>query len=139
MTQTKSLVFERVMPHPAAKVWKALTRSELIARWLMANDFVLERGAKFTFRATPVAGWSGVTNCEVLELEPEKRLVYTWGDGTESTSGLKTIVTWTLVEEPGGTRVRMEQAGFRAEDEAGFIGMGRGWPTLLERLEQTIE
>lgn len=136
MTATKSIVVERLVPHSAEKVWRALTRSDLIAQWLMENDFASERGRKFTFRAQPVAGWSGVTNCEVLEIEPNRRLVYAWGDGTESDSGLKTVVTWTLAEEAGGTRVRMEHSGFRPEDEAGFVGMGRGWPKIVERLEQ---
>lgn len=133
---TKSIVVERVFPHAVQKVWRALTTPDLIARWLMQNDFALERGHRFTFRATPVPGWSGMTNCQVLEIEPAKRLVYTWGDGSESVSGLKTVVTWTLTEEAGGTRVRMEQSGFRPEDEAGFKGMGGGWPRIFERLEQ---
>jgi uncharacterized protein YndB with AHSA1/START domain len=135
---SKSIVVERVLPHPVQKVWRALTQPELVARWLMENDFALERGHRFRFRATPVAGWSGVTNCEVLEIEPSRRLVYSWGDGSESASGLRTIVTWTLTEEAGGTRVRMEQSGFRPEDEAGFKGMGSGWPRILERLEHIV-
>jgi hypothetical protein len=28
----------------------------------------------------------------------------------------------------------MEQAGFRAQDEAGFQAMGGGWPRIVERL-----
>jgi uncharacterized protein YndB with AHSA1/START domain len=133
---TKSIVVERLMPHPPEKVWRALTESSLIAQWLMENDFVLEAGRDFTFRATPVPGWSGVTHCRVLEFEPHRRLVYTWGDGTESDSGLATVVTWTLAEEAGGTRVRMEQSGFRPEDEAGFGAMSGGWPRILEGLER---
>ena len=34
--------------------------------------------------------------------EPRK-LVYAWGDGSESDSGLRTIVTWTLTPVDGGT------------------------------------
>jgi uncharacterized protein YndB with AHSA1/START domain len=135
-TNTKSLIVERHLPHSAGKVWRALTEAGLIAEWLMQNDFALEIGHRFTFRAVPVGGWSGVTNCEVLEIEPHRRLVYTWGDGTESDSGLTTVVTWTLTEEAGGTRVRMEQSGFRPEDERGYKGMGSGWPGILERLER---
>ena len=48
------------------------------------------------------------------------------GDGTESDSGLKTIVTWTLTPRGGGTLVRMEQFGFRAEDESAHQRMGGG-------------
>jgi uncharacterized protein YndB with AHSA1/START domain len=133
--ETRSLVFERVMPHSPDKVWRALTISELVSEWLMQNDFQPMVGHRFQFRATPVPGWSGVTNCEVLEVEPPRRLVYSWGDGTESVSGLKTVVTWTLTPADGGTHVRMEQSGFRPQDEGGYRGMGGGWPRILERLE----
>lgn len=102
----------------------------------MENDFVPEEGHRFTFCATPVPGWSGVTNCRVLKIEPPRLLSYTWGDGTESDSGLKTLVTWTLTPENAATRVRMEQSGFRPEDQGGYKGMGRGWPRILDRLER---
>jgi uncharacterized protein YndB with AHSA1/START domain len=136
MSETKSIVVERLMAQPPDKIWRALTETALIADWLMQNDFKAEVGCRFTFRAKPIPGWSGVTNCEVLTLEPPTRLVYSWGDGTESDSGLKTLVTWTLTPGPDGTLVRMEQAGFRPQDEAGYRGMGGGWPRILERLEE---
>ena len=67
---TKSIVVEREMPHPPEKIWRALTTSALIADWLMENDFEAEPGRKFQFRAKPMPGWSGITNCEVIEAEP---------------------------------------------------------------------
>lgn len=108
----------------------------LVGEWLMQNDFAAQEGHRFTFRATPVPGWSGVTNCMVLKVEAPRLLAYSWGDGTESDSGLKTVVTWLLTPEGMATRVRMEQSGFRPADERGYIGMGSGWPRILERLEQ---
>lgn len=134
MTQTKSIVVERVVQSAPEKVWRALTTSHLISEWLMENDFRPEVGHRFTFRARPVPGWSGVTNCEVLEVEEPKVLSYSWGDGTESHSGLKTVVTWTLTPRGGGTHVRMEHSGFRPQDETGFKGMGAGWPRIVGRL-----
>lgn len=136
MSETKSIVVERLMAQPAEKIWRALTEQPLIADWLMENTFKPEVGRRFTFRASPVAGWSGLTNCEVLAVEPPHRLVYSWGDGTESDSGLRTIVTWTLTPGPQGTLVRMEQAGFRPQDEGGYRGMGGGWPRIVARLEE---
>jgi uncharacterized protein YndB with AHSA1/START domain len=133
---TKTIVVERTIPHPPEKIWRALTQSELIAEWLMKNDFEPIVGHRFQFRATPVPGWSGVTNCEVLEVDAPKRLVYRWGDGTESDSGLSTIVTWTLTPADSGTLVRMEQSGFRPQDEAGYKGMGSGWPRIVAGLER---
>jgi uncharacterized protein YndB with AHSA1/START domain len=136
MPDTKSIIVERVMPHAPQKIWRALTESHLIAEWLMKNDFEPAVGHRFQFRAQPVPGWSGVTNCEVLEAEAPRRLVYRWGDGTESESGLKTIVTWTLTQQANGTHVRMEHSGFEPKDERGYEGMGGGWPRILAGLER---
>ena len=135
-TQTKSITVERTMPHSPAKIWRALTQAPMIAEWLMKNDFKAEPGHKFQFRATPMPGWSGITNCEVKEVIENQRLVYTWGDGSESDSGLKTVVTWTLTPTANGTIVRMEHSGFRPEDENGRKAMSGGWPGILERLEK---
>jgi uncharacterized protein YndB with AHSA1/START domain len=132
---TKAIVVERLMPHAPEKVWRALTSSHLIAEWLMKNDFVPREGHRFTFRATPVPGWTGITNCVVLKVDEPRLLSYSWGDGSESDSGLKTVVTWTLTPQGSGTHVRMEHSGFRPEDERGYQGMGSGWPRIVERLE----
>jgi uncharacterized protein YndB with AHSA1/START domain len=134
--ETRSLVFERQMPHPPEKIWRALTQPWLIEQWLMKNDFDAKVGHRFTFRATPMPGWSGVVNCEVVTVEAPRVLAYSWGDGTESASGLKTVVTWTLTPRGRGTLVRMEQSGFRAEDENAHERLGGGWPHVLERLER---
>jgi uncharacterized protein YndB with AHSA1/START domain len=135
VAETRSIVVERQMGQPPEKIWRALTSSHLIAEWLMVNDFEPVEGHRFTFRAQPIPGWSGVTNCVVLKVEPQRLLSYSWGDGTESDSGLKTIVTWTLTANEQGTLVRMEQSGFRPQDDAGYRGMGGGWPRIVERLE----
>ncbi|MGD0184313.1 MAG: SRPBCC domain-containing protein [Roseiarcus sp.] len=132
----RSLVFERQMPHPPEKIWRALTEPWLIEEWLMKNDFVAQVGRRFSFRATPLPGWSGVANCKVVTVEAPRRLAYRWGDGTESESGLTTLVTWTMTPRDGGTLVRMEQSGFRAQDGRSFQRMGGGWPRVLERLER---
>jgi uncharacterized protein YndB with AHSA1/START domain len=134
VTETKSIVVERVVAHAPEKVWRALTDPANIERWLMRNDIAPVPGHRFDFHATPVPGWSGVTHCEVLTVEPPHRLAYRWGDGTESDSGLRTVVTWTLTREGTGTRIRMEHSGFRPQDESGYLGMGSGWPRIVERL-----
>jgi uncharacterized protein YndB with AHSA1/START domain len=136
-TATRSLIVEREMPHPPQKIWRALTQAPLIAEWLMQNDFEPVVGHKFNFRATPVMGWNGVTDCEVLEIVPLQRLVYSWNaSGDQAPDGLKTIVTWTLTPRDQGTHLRMEQSGFRPQDEVGYRGMGGGWPRILARLEE---
>jgi uncharacterized protein YndB with AHSA1/START domain len=81
--------------------------------------------------------WNGVTNCEVLTVEPPKRLAYSWNaSGDEAANGPKTVVTWTLTPASGGTHVRMEQSGFESKDEAGYQGAGYGWPRFVDGLER---
>jgi uncharacterized protein YndB with AHSA1/START domain len=134
---TRSLVIEREMPHPAEKVWRALTESALIEQWLMKNDFKPIVGHKFNFRSAPMPQWNGVTDCEVLAVEPNKKLSYSWcASGEEAATGWKTVVTWTLTPTKNGVHVRMEQSGFRPEDEGSFKGATYGWQKFVGTLER---
>ena len=136
---SRSIVVERVMPHPPEKIWRALTQGALIEAWLMANDFQPVVGQRFNFRATPMAHWNGVVDCQVLVVEPPVRLSYSWNaSGDEAAGGLKTVVTWTLTPAPGGTLVRMEQSGFRPEDEANYQGANYGWQRFVGGLERVV-
>ena len=136
-TATRTVVVERVMPHPPEKIWRALTQGPLIEEWLMKNDFQPVVGHKFNFRATPMPHSNGVTDCQILAVEPNERLSYSWNaSGEEAAGGLKTVVTWTLTPASGGTLVRMEQSGFRPEDERNYQGASYGWQRYIGGLER---
>jgi uncharacterized protein YndB with AHSA1/START domain len=130
---TRTLVVERELPHPAEKIWPALTQSALIEEWLMKNDFQPVVGHRFNFRATPVPNWNGVIDGEVLVVEPNSRLSYVWGS-----MGLESVVTWTLTPTKGGTHVRMEQSGFRSEEDANYKGARYGWTKFIGNLERVV-
>ena len=134
---TRSIVIERETPHPVEKIWRALTKGPLIEEWLMNNDFQPVVGHSFNFRATPMPHWNGVVDCQVLVVEPNRQLSYRWNaSGEEAAGGLKTTVTWTLTPTKGGTLVRMEQSGFRPEDECNYQGASYGWQKFIEGLER---
>jgi uncharacterized protein YndB with AHSA1/START domain len=134
---TRSIVIEREMLHPAERVWRALTQGALIEEWLMENDFQPVVGHRFNFRATPMPHWNGIVDCQVLVVEPNQRLSYSWNaSDEESTGGLKTVVTWTLTPTKGGVLVRMEQSGFRPEEEANYQGANYGWQRYIGGLER---
>jgi uncharacterized protein YndB with AHSA1/START domain len=135
----RSVVIERELPHPPEKVWRALTQSALIEEWLMKNDFQPIVGHKFNFRAAPMPHWNGVTDCEVLAVVPCELLSYRWNSsGEEAPNGLKTVVTWTLTPTSNGVLLRMEQSGFRLEDEANYKGASYGWQKYIAALEQIV-
>ncbi len=130
---TRTVVIERVFPHPPAKLWRALTESQLVAQWLMKNDFEPVVGRKFQLRSDPVPNWDGVIDCEVLVVEPAKRLAYTW-----STMGMGSEVLFTLTPADGGTHVRMEHSGFPMDNDAAYKGATYGWKSFLEKLETVV-
>jgi uncharacterized protein YndB with AHSA1/START domain len=133
MTTTRSLVIERELPHPPGKIWRALTQGALITEWLMDNDFEPVVGRRFNFRSTPMANWNGIIDCEVLAVEPNETLSYTW-----NSMGLESVVVWTLVATSRGTLVRMEQSGFRDDQEANYQGANYGWQKFIGALEGVV-
>jgi len=137
-TETRSVVIEREFPHPPEKLWRALTQSELLADWMMANDFQPMVGHKFKFTAQPVANWDGVVKCEVLEVQPHARLSYRWGVGGDALGAIVSVVTFTLTPTGKGTHLRMEQSGFRPDQERNLQGAKYGWQKFLGGLEQVL-
>src|ERR1041385_7321681 len=99
-TQTRSIAFDFDVPQTPDRVWRALTDSRLVEKWLMPNDFKPVVGHRFNFRSQPVPGWDGTVDCEVLTVEPERRLEYSWRGGSREVQGyghfLDTRVSWTL-------------------------------------------
>jgi uncharacterized protein YndB with AHSA1/START domain len=142
MTDTASprtLVVERVFPHPPEKLWRALTESTLLAQWMMNNDFEPVVGRTFQFRADPKPNWNGVVDCQVLIVDPLKQLSYSWGvGGSESTGALQWVVNWTLTPSEGGTHVRMEQSGFGSDQKAAYQGAKYGWQKFFAGLERVV-
>ena len=136
-TETLSVVVEREIPHPPEKVWRALTQPHLIEEWLMKNDFKLAMGHRFNFRADYLP--NGALDCEVLAVEPNKKLYYTWNSVSDNAAfNLKSVVTWSLTSTSAGTHLRMEQSGFRPDQSQAYQGAKYGWPQFLAKLEQIL-
>jgi uncharacterized protein YndB with AHSA1/START domain len=127
-TETLSVVVEREIPFPPEKIWRALTQPHLIEEWLMKSDFKPVVGHGFNLRAD----W-GAVDCQVQTVEPNKTLTYTW-----DTKDLRSVVTWTLTPTSSGTHLRMEQSGFRADQQPYYRGAKAGWPRFFAALEQVM-
>jgi uncharacterized protein YndB with AHSA1/START domain len=132
--EIRTLVIEKEFAHPPEKVWRALTQGALIKEWLMDNDLQPVVGHKFSFRATPVGTWSGVIESQVLVVEPNQKLSYSWG-----TLGVDTAVTWTLAATKTGTLLRMEQSGFGPEQDANYKGAKYGWTKFIGNMERVVD
>ncbi|MBS0472011.1 MAG: SRPBCC domain-containing protein [Proteobacteria bacterium] len=132
---TKSVVVEREFPHPPEKLWRALTQPHLIAEWLMKNDFVPSVGHRFHLTGE----WGGTLDCEVLTVEPNRVLSYTWNHAhQEAAFNLASVVTFTMSPTASGTHLRMEQVGFRPDQRQAFGGAHLGWQKNFTRLEEIL-
>ncbi|TCN32425.1 SRPBCC family protein [Sinorhizobium americanum] len=135
MNEIRTVVVERDIPHPPEKIWRALTQSHLVEEWLMKNDFQAVVGHRFNLRGE----WGGVLDCEVLAVEPNRRLTYTWNFAHEDAAfDLKSVVTFILTPTTTGTQLRMEQSGFRPEQRQALGGAKAGWQQFLANLEQVL-
>jgi uncharacterized protein YndB with AHSA1/START domain len=127
-TETRTVVVEREIPYPPEKIWRALTQPHLIEEWLMKNDFEPVVDHKFN-----LTGDWGSVDCQVLKIQPHESLSYSW-----AAHGLESIVTWTLTATSKGTNLRMEQTGFRPDQEQAYRGAKMGWGAFFAKLEQVL-
>lgn len=136
--RAESLSLDFDLPHPPEKVWRALTDPALLAQWLLPvfdlDGGKFAPGSAFMFKTQPYPGWDGTVNCRVLEIEPQRKLSYTW-----SVPFLDTVVTFTL--EPitaaggvAGTRLTLVQSGFKPDQKREFGGARYGWQMMGGRL-----
>ena len=133
-TPPGTLAFEHDLPHPPGTVWRALSDPDLLAEWLLPPvGFEAEAGTAFAFMAPPQPGWDGIVSCRVLEAEPPERLRLAWSVGD-----LDTVVTFALTPTEAGTRLTIEQSGFRPDQEGNLRGAQYGWATMSNRLRDLL-
>ena len=128
-TNTDTIAIDQFVDAPPSKVWRTLTEPALHARWWVPGDIAAIVGHRFHLQ---MPGWGSVP-CEVLEVVPEQKLVYTFNE------------TWSLTRrlaaEGRGTRLFFEHSGFdfdRKSDRDAFNRMGPGWrDKVLPQLVQT--
>ena len=131
--QRGTIRLEHVYAQPPARVWRALTDPERVARWWAAGDIRAEVGHRFEM---DMGKW-GKQPCEVLAVEPERLFSFRFAQPT-----LDTVITWELSPEGSGTRLTLTHEGFDLDSPLGrsaFEGMKPGWPGILKRIEATLD
>ncbi len=132
--ETRSIRVDQFLAHPPAAVWRALTDPAVLERWWASGDIAPEVGHRFQL---DMGSW-GMVPCTVLEVEPERRLVFSFNDNW--------TLDWTLVAEGDGTRLILEHSGFDLDDPRdafAFEQMGPGWrdevlPELARALDEAV-
>jgi len=152
---TRTIKLNAVLPHSQEKVWKALTDPKWLGSWFMENNIEPIEGHYFTFRMKPQKGWDGITHCEIIQVEPQKLISYTYrGEATgekalacagihsetadKITKGiftkLDTVLTFTLEPVNNGTILHLEHSGFKGLKLALIsLVMQMGWKKQLKK------
>jgi uncharacterized protein YndB with AHSA1/START domain len=119
------------------EVWEYLTQAELIALWLMPNNFKPIHGYEFQFQTKPIPSLDldGIFHCKVLEIIPFQKLIYSWKGGTgNGLFTLDTIVEWTLEKYGNGTKLFLKQSGFKDANLSIFTAMTNGWQSNIQKM-----
>jgi len=137
---TKSIYHQFFFPHPPEVVWEYLTKTELIAQWLMDNDFLPIVGYDFQFRTKPMPSFDfdGIVYCKVLEIVPFKKLSYSWKGGPgNGRITLDSVVEWKLQLKDNGTALFLEHSGFMENINIYSI-MNEGWLKNMHKISELI-
>lgn len=138
------LIIERTFDAPRELVFAAWTEQERLAKWCFPKNFEplfgegdLRVGGKW--RAGMKAPWgeSFLVGGVYREIAPPERLVFTHAWEEEHGPGDETIVTITLFDEGGKTRMVFEQAPFRSADVRD--SHRDGWNEAFDHLQSYAE
>ena len=139
------LEITRVYKAPRKLVYEAITAREHIARWMAPNGFTmpvcegdLRVGGKWRCCMVSPEGkalWLGGVYTEVV---PDRKVVCThaWDDD-DGKPGHETMLSITLEDADGGTKLTLHQAAFATrESRDGHRG---GWNECLDKLGALLE
>ena len=134
---TKIIEHQIFYPNTVKEVWDYLTTADLIAQWLMPNDFQPVIGHEFRFTINPIPDFNfdGIIYCKVLEIIPFTNLSYSWnfgpGDGTLN----KSEVSWTLTGKDEGTDLLLVHSGPEGAGALPIFGaMDKGWLQNMKKV-----
>ncbi len=118
--QTKEIKKTILLNAPVQKVWKAISTSEGLSAWWMANTFEPVLGKQFVLRAEPF----GDSPCIVTELETQRVVGFDWDKH------------WHLLIElevagDSETRFTLIHSGWTADQEKFFETMEGGWEVIV--------
>lgn len=137
-----TLEIKRLIKAPRDRVYAAWTDPTQLTRWFgpesVQTDHIVADariGGEFRWDLTNAEGEKMTMRGEYRELQPGRKIVFTWRwDDDEVWENRTSIVTVELEDAPGGTRLRLTHEQLpTTESRDGHIG---GWNSALDKLEK---
>lgn len=141
LTEHATLKIERLLPGPIERVWAFLTESDLRRKWLASGEMEMKVGATFELvwrndelndpptKRPPGFDEEHRMQAVITELDPPRRLAYTWG----RSGG----VTFEL--EPRGNDVMLTLTHHRLPDRQMLLMVSAGWHAHLDMMAARIK
>ena len=130
-TETTSVERQVSIDASPETIWEFLVDPEKATRWMgMSATLEAEPGGLYRVEVIPGHTARG----EFVELDPPRRLVYTWGweEGESSVPPGSSTIEIELVPEGDGTTVRLVHSDLPNAESAD--SHGHGWQHYLDRL-----
>jgi uncharacterized protein YndB with AHSA1/START domain len=113
-----------------ARVFEVLLRPDELERWIATKATVDPQvGGDFDW------GW-GMPPAKIIELEPDKKLAVSADEGTPE-NPKTTVMTWTLEENAGKTRLTFVHSGFADDEDTS--GIHAGWRNFMNWVRSIAE
>lgn len=141
---------QRDLPAPPDKVYRAWLDPDLLRRWLAPGGLEVARaeveprvGGRYRIWHTDAGAHVGGFDCELVELEQDRRIVWRWGfvgPQREAGATFDSLLTVTLDASPnGGTALSLVHE--RLDDLAAAMpqvadGVAPGWQSVLDKLAE---
>jgi uncharacterized protein YndB with AHSA1/START domain len=133
---------ERTIAGPREEVFRAWTDPDRLAEWFGPGAFTVLRaeldlrpGGPYRIVFQPASGEPVTLTGSYVEIEPPRRLVFTWSWALVWPDQPESLVTVELAEAPDGTQVVVTHAEYGA-DHAAYRG---GWESGLDKLARRFD
>ncbi len=136
LTEPDTLKIQRLLPGPVERVWDYLTQSDLRRQWLAAGEMELMVGAPVELvwrndeltdppgQRPPDSSEEHRMQSRITELDPPKKIAFTWADSGDVSIELSSI----------GTKVLLTLTHRRLPDRPTLLGVSAGWHLHLDIL-----
>ena len=143
-TAPATLVITRTLAAPVDRVFRAWTEPDHIKNWfgcgktaeiVMTQDFRV--GGDFRIEMHCTDGEVAVVNGTFKEIEPNKRLVYTWSNNSQEYPASNTLVTIDFVTISDTTEIQLKHSNFTTE----VVRQGHtmGWDAAFDKFAALFE
>ena len=140
LIEPTTLRIQRLLPGPIERIWSYLTDGELRRQWLAAGDMSPQAGSSFelVWRNDELTdppgnkpanfGEEHRMQSRIVEFDPPRRLVFTWGDSGK--------VAFDL--ERHGDKVMLTVLHEGISDRNNLLMIGAGWHMHINVLEARV-